>query len=89
MGMPTAFTEKADLSKISPPAGKLVVGFVKQNTYVAVDEVGTKAAAVTTIGIELTSAPIIPEFVADRPFLFVISEKQSNTIMFLGKVAKL
>ena len=89
MGMPTAFTEKADLSKISPPAGKLVVGFVKQNTYVAVDEVGTEAAAVTTIGIELTSAPIIPEFVADRPFLFVISEKQSNTILFLGKVAKL
>lgn len=89
MGMPTAFTEKADLSKISPPAGKLVVGFVKQNTFVAVDEVGTEAAAVTTIAIEATSAPIIPEFIADRPFLFVISEKQSNTVMFVGKVAKL
>jgi serine protease inhibitor len=89
MGMPTAFSATADLSKISPPAGKLVVGFVKQNTFVAVDEVGTEAAAVTTIGIELTSVPVYPEFVANRPFIFVISEKQSNTIMFVGKVVNL
>ncbi len=89
MGMPAVFGPQADLSKISPPAGKLVVGFVKQNTYVAVDEVGTEAAAVTTIGIELTSAPILPEFIANRPFVFLISEKQSNTIMFVGKVVNL
>lgn len=86
MGMPTAFTTSADLSKISPPAGKIQVGFVKQDTYVAVDEQGTEAAAVTTIGIELTSAPMYPEFVCDRPFLFVISEKTSNTLLFVGKI---
>jgi serine protease inhibitor len=89
MGMPTVFTGNADLSKISPPAGKLKVGFVKQNTFLAVDEKGTEAAAVTTIGIETTSAPLYPEFIVNRPFLFLISEKQSNTIMFVGKVAKL
>lgn len=89
MGMPTAFTNQADLSKISPPAGKIKVGFVKQNTYVSVDEKGTEAAAVTTIGIELTSAPIMPEFICNRPFVFVISEKQSNTILFTGKVVNL
>jgi serine protease inhibitor len=89
LGMPTAFTDLADLSKITPPAGKLKVGFVKQNTFVAVDEVGTEAAAVTTIGIELTSAPNYPMFIADRPFLFVIHEKNSNTIMFTGKIANL
>jgi serpin B len=89
MGMTTAFSNQADLSKISPPAGKVKVGFVKQNTYVSVDEKGTEAAAVTTIGIELTSVQIRPEFICNRPFVFVISEKQSNTILFAGKVVNL
>lgn len=89
MGMPTMFSDFADLSKISPPAGKIKVGFVKQNTFVAVDEKGTEAAAVTTIGIELTSAPILPEFICNRPFAFFISEKQSNTILFAGKIVNL
>jgi len=89
MGMKKAFTDGADLSKISPPAGKIKVGFVKQDTYVAVDEKGTEAAAVTTIGIVLTSVPIIREMTCDKPFLFVISEKTSDTILFLGKVSNL
>ncbi|WP_435352782.1 serpin family protein [Emticicia sp. SJ17W-69] len=89
MGMPTMFSDAADLSKISPPAGKIKVGFVKQNTFVAVDEKGTEAAAVTTIGIEVTSVPIMPEFICNRPFAFFISEKQSNTILFAGKIVNL
>lgn len=89
MGMPTMFTDLADLSKISPPAGKLKVGFVKQNTFVTVDEKGTEAAAVTTIGVELTSMPILPEFICNKPFAFFISEKQSNTILFAGKIVNL
>jgi len=89
MGMPTMFSDAADLSKISPPAGKLRVGFVKQNTFIAVDEKGTEAAAVTTIGVELTSMPILPEFICNRPFAFFISEKQSNTILFAGKIVNL
>ena len=89
MGMPTMFSEMADLSKIAPPAGKIKVGFVKQNTFVAVDEKGTEAAAVTTIGIIVTSAPSYPEVICNRPFLFIISEKQSNTILFAGKIVNL
>jgi serpin B len=89
LGMPTMFSDFADLSKISPPAGKLKVGLMKQNTFVAIDEKGTEAAAVTTIGIELTSAPIMPEFICNRPFVFFISEKQSNTILFAGKIVNL
>lgn len=89
MGMPTMFSDAADLSKIAAPAGKLKVGFVKQNTFVAIDEKGTEAAAVTTIGIEVTSVPIMPEFICNRPFLFIISEKQSNTILFAGKIVNL
>ncbi len=89
MGMPTMFSDAADLSKIASPAGKIKVGFVKQNTFVAVDEKGTEAAAVTTIGVEVTSVPVYPEFICNRPFLFIISEKQSNTILFAGKVVNL
>lgn len=86
MGMPTAFIpNSADLTKISAKGG-LNVGFVKQNTFVAVDEKGTEAAAVTTIGIELTSAGPSNYYYADRPFMFVISEKTSNTILFMGKM---
>jgi serine protease inhibitor len=87
MGMVKAFGSQADLSKIAKPAGKLKVGFVKQDTYVAVDEKGTEAAAVTTIGIELTSLPIYPEIICNKPFAFLITEKTSNTIMFIGKVS--
>lgn len=84
MGMPTAFIPNvADLTKINK-AGKLNVGFVKQNTFVAVDEKGTEAAAVTTIGVELTSLP--QTYYADRPFVFIISEKSSDTVLFMGKM---
>ncbi len=86
MGMPVLFTSAADLSKISPPAGKIQVSFVKQNTFVEVDEKGTEAAAVTTIGIELTSAPVHPAFMCNKPFLFFIYEKSSGTIQFIGKI---
>ncbi len=89
MGMPSAFSTAADLSKISPPAGRIKVGFVKQDAFLAIDEVGTEAAAVTTIGIELTSLPNYPTVICDRPFLFTISERTSGTIMFVGKIVNL
>lgn len=90
MGMPTLFTGNADLSKIAPPAGALKVGFVKQDTFIEIDEVGTEAAAVTTIGIELTSAgPSNPLVKCNKPFFFLITEKGSGTIQFMGRINNL
>jgi serine protease inhibitor len=89
IGMIKVFGNQADLSKIAKPAGKLKVGFVKQDTYVAVDEKGTEAAAVTTIGIEVTSIQTYPKIICNKPFAFLITEKTSNTIMFIGKVSNL
>lgn len=89
MGMPSLFSSSADLSKISPPAGRLVVGFVKQDAFIEIDEEGTEAAAVTTIGIELTSAPMYPVFNCNRPFVFTIYEKSSGTVQFVGKILNL
>ena len=86
MGMLDAFNPGlADLSGISDAS--IFVSFVKQNTFVEVDEKGTEAAAVTTIGIEVTSFPPQPrEFVIDKPFVFAIRERTSNTLLFIGQV---
>ena len=84
MGMTDAFdANSADLSGISD--ADLFVSFVKQNTFIDVNEEGTEAAAVTTIGIEVTSAR--PQaFNVDKPFIFAIRERTTNTLLFMGGV---
>ncbi len=85
MGMVNAFdSDIADLSGISD--ADLYVDFVKQNTFVEVNEEGTEAAAVTTIGINTTSAGDTHEFIVNKPFVFAIRERTTNTILFMGKV---
>jgi serine protease inhibitor len=86
MGIKLAFEDSAQLGKINK-AAELYVDFVKQDAYLGVDEQGTEAAAVTTIGIGLTSAgPEPARFICDRPFGLVISENTSNTILFMGRI---
>ncbi len=84
MGMPVAFTNQATFTKMNP-AGGLTLSFVKQNTFVAVDEQGTEAAAVTTGAVSTTSLQM--PTLCDRPFVFVIHEKTTGVILFTGKVA--
>jgi serine protease inhibitor len=86
MGMANAFCAGcANFLRMSPVGDQLSISFVKQNTFVNVNEEGTEAAAVTTVGIEVTSGP--PSIRFDRPFVFVIRERLSGTILFMGKVA--
>jgi len=87
MGMIDAFSDfRADLSGISD--NQIYVDFVKQNTFVEVDEEGTEAAAVTTIGINLTSVgdPQPNQFIIDKSFIFAIRERTTNTLLFIGQV---
>jgi len=86
LGMVDAFSPGlANLSGIAD--ANIFVSFVKQNTFVEVNEEGTEAAAVTTIGIELTSIPSgPPSFTVNKPFVFAIRERTTNTILFIGKV---
>ncbi len=84
MGMTRAFTDNAQLGKINPNE-PLYVSFVKQNTYLGIDEKGTEAAAVTTVGVGVTSAGPDP-YICDHPFVLVISEKTSNTVLFMGRI---
>ena len=86
LGMTRAFTDKAELGKINPATG-LFVSSVDQITYLGIDEKGTEAAAVTSIGVTTTSIDPTETFlIADHPFVLVISEKTSNTILFMGKI---
>ena len=87
LGMRRAFFDGADFTRMSPLGDRLVITHVLQKTFVDVDEEGTEAAAVTSVGVGVTSAPI--PFRADRPFLVVIRERFSGTILFIGKIAKL
>lgn len=84
MGMSQAFTDAAQLGKINPTAD-LLVSFVKQNTYLGIDEKGTEAAAVTSIGVGVTSVGPEP-YICDRPFVLLISENTSKTILFMGRI---
>jgi serpin B len=86
LGMGIAFTGGADLSGIAGNPGDLYISFVKQNTFVDVNEEGTEAAAVTNVGIGLTSVPMVHEIHVDRPFVFLIRERFSGTILFMGKI---
>lgn len=90
MGVKDAFDgNKADFSKMS--AAELYVGVLQQFTYINVDEEGTEAAAVTVGGM-LDSAvglPVTIPFYVDSPFAFMIKEKSTGAILFMGKVTKL
>jgi len=87
LGMGIAFNDGADFTGMSPRGRELVITKVIQKTFVDVNEEGTEAAAATSVGIGVTSAP--PSIRVDRPFLFVIRERFSGTILFVGKIVKL
>ncbi|MFO1476818.1 MAG: serpin family protein [Verrucomicrobiota bacterium] len=87
LGMKTAFGD-ADFSGIA--ARSTFISAVQQRTFVEVNEEGTEAAAVTLApvseGIEMP--PTNPfEMIVDRPFLFLIEDKQTGTILFMGIVS--
>jgi serine protease inhibitor len=91
LGMRQAFDANgADFTRMSAAAGtRLYVSLLQQNTFVAIDEVGTEAAAVTTVGISVTSAPQVTLVRVDHPYVIVIRERLSGTILFMGKVARM
>jgi serine protease inhibitor len=84
LGMGIAFSGGADFSRMCEGLG-IFISQVKHKTFVKVDEKGTEAAAVTVV----TGATGVGErfnMVVDRPFLFVIRENHSGTILFIGKI---
>jgi serine protease inhibitor len=67
----------------------LYISFVKQKTFVDINEEGTEAAAVTATGVSVTSVSVPSLMRVDRPFIFAIRERLSGTVLFMGKVVSL
>ena len=86
MGMPIAFTGGADFSGMNGSQDLFIQG-VLHKAFVAVDEEGTEAAAATAVIVGLTAAPPSELNVTiDRPFIFVIRDIETKTILFAGRV---
>ncbi|NQU98463.1 serpin family protein [Candidatus Woesearchaeota archaeon] len=85
LGMPTAFSSSADFSGMDR-TNNLYISSVIHQAYVKVDEKGTEAAAATAVVMEAMAAMPRNVFRADHPFIFIIQEKGTGNILFMGRV---
>jgi serpin B len=88
LGMPTAFTERADFSGMTTEE-PLYIGAVVHQANITVDEAGTEAAAATAVLMAAGAAPNPdepPVVTFDRPFLFAVRDIQTGAILFQGRI---
>jgi serpin B len=87
MGMRDAFDPQlADFSGMDG-SHNLNISNVLHKAFVAVDEEGTEAAAATAVIVGETAMPVMDvELIVDRPFIFIIRDKPSGTVLFVGRV---
>jgi serpin B len=88
LGMVSAFDPgTADFSAMTAQE-KLYISDVIHEAYIAVDEEGTEAAAATAVVMRLGAAPMeVVQLTIDRPFIFVLRDRDTGAILFLGRVA--
>jgi serpin B len=89
LGMSLAFSDSANFSKMSDES--LMISKVIHQSFISVDESGTEAAAATVVTMIATSVgpgsqQEVFEFIADHPFIFIIQDKQTGEILFLGRI---
>lgn len=84
MGMDIAFTDKADFTKMYNSPVQITKSI--HQTFIEVNEEGTEAAAATVIEVGVTSIMPAPVLKINRPFIYVIAEKSTGTILFTGVV---
>ena len=90
MGMPTAFTNDADFTGMTS-AQRLKIDKVVHKAFVEVNEEGAEAAAATGVTMMPTAAPAPKKHVtvrADHPFLYLIQDRETGAILFVGRCAK-
>jgi serine protease inhibitor len=83
LGMGEAFMDTADFSGIREG---ICISRVLHKAVIEVNEEGSEAAAVTVVEIKETAAAEPLTFIADRPFVFVIADDDTGTILFMGKL---
>lgn len=87
MGMGIAFSDGADFSNISDQYD-LLINDVTHQSFIETNEEGTEAAAATIVDIGVTSVPVSPMvFRMDHPFMYIIRETSTKSIIFMGRVA--
>lgn len=84
MGLTDPFNNSADFSGMAPKG--LFISNIIHKAFIEVNEKGSEAAAITAVVITRSALPKIIEFNANRPFLFFIMDKQTETILFMGSV---
>ncbi|MDD3074009.1 MAG: serpin family protein [Eubacteriales bacterium] len=91
LGMPTAFSpETADFSKLGKSArGNIYIGEVLHKTFIQVDELGTKAGAVTKVEMKCGSVMEAKVVRLDRPFVYAIIDNASKLPVFIGAVMEI
>ena len=92
LGMPSAFIgDTADFSKMAHSSrGNIYIGDVLHKTFISVDELGTKAGAVTKVQMNDESAPMSEWVVTlNRPFVYMIIDNETNLPVFIGTVMDL
>lgn len=92
LGMTDAFLpDKADFSKLGKSdIGNLYISEVLHKTFISVDELGTKAGAVTSVDITAAGIPVTFKTVKlNRPFIFAIIDNSTNLPIFIGTVLSL
>jgi serine protease inhibitor len=86
MGMPDAFTDRADFSGMDG-SRELYIGAVLHKAFVAVNEQGTEAAAATAVIMQTKAFAIgATVFRADHPFLFLIRDNTTGSLLFIGRL---
>ena len=86
MGMPVAFSAAADFSGMTGTR-ELFIAEILHKAFVSVDEAGTEAAAATAVVVGVTATPGQPvEVTVNRPFVFLIRDIETGTILFVGRV---
>jgi serpin B len=87
LGMGIAFSQGgADLTRLGQSSfGRLFIDRVLHKVKLEIDEYGAEGAAVTVVGVGVTSLP--PQIVFDRPFYFVLRHVESNAVLFIGLMA--
>lgn len=89
LGMTDAFDASADFSGMTPDPTGLYISEVIHKAFVDVSEEGTEAAAATAV-VMMRLTAVLPDpkpvFRADHPFIFVIRDKSSDSILFIGRV---
>ena len=88
LGMATAFSQNANFMRMIEEINSLTISAVKQKTFIDVNEEGTEAAAITSVAIAETAAPAKSFYMkVNRPFIIVITDDETETILFMGAIA--